>query len=72
MKDEFCITMAAADPSAKEGEKAIVYLGHEKEEHVLCTLVAGSVDQSRLDIQLTEGEQISLRTDGSYKVHLTG
>lgn len=64
--------MAAADPSAKPGEKAVVYLGHEKEEHVLCTLVAGKVDQSRLELQLTEGENISLRTEGSFKVHLTG
>jgi len=72
VKDEFCITMAAVDPSAKPGEKAIVYLGHEKEEHVLCTLVAGSVDQCRLDLQFTEGETISLRTESSYKVHLTG
>jgi hypothetical protein len=41
-------------------------------QHVLCTLVAGAVDQSRLEIQLTEGENISLRCEGAYKVHLTG
>jgi len=72
VNDEFTITMAAADPEAKVGTRGSVYIENEKGEHVVCTLTVGTTDQVRLDLEMTEGEEITLWTAGNFKVHLTG
>ena len=43
-----------------------------KSQYVLCNLQAGKVLQQPLNLNFTEGEEVSLFVEGEGEVHLTG
>ncbi|ORY94650.1 hypothetical protein BCR43DRAFT_564924 [Syncephalastrum racemosum] len=68
---EFRITMAALhDPGAKG--RSTVYVSVNGQEYVLCSLIAGKVEQQQLDTLFIVDEEVSLLVKGDYPVHLTG
>ena len=43
-----------------------------KAQFALCTLQAGRIPQQPLDLNFTEGEEVTFFTEGNGDVHLTG
>ncbi|XP_021345924.1 46 kDa FK506-binding nuclear protein-like isoform X1 [Mizuhopecten yessoensis] len=73
----FHISMAALEPSAASNGKlskqpVSVMIQHDKAEFMLCTLEQGRVYQQTLDLNFTEGEEVTFFLNGTGIVHLTG
>ncbi|XP_046581557.1 46 kDa FK506-binding nuclear protein-like [Haliotis rubra] len=72
----FHISMAALEsgtdtPKTKEKHVAVM-IQHEKAEFVMCTLEFGRLYQQPLDLNFTEGEEVTFFLNGTGIVHLTG
>ncbi|XP_069137290.1 46 kDa FK506-binding nuclear protein-like isoform X2 [Argopecten irradians] len=71
----FHISMAALEPSTdgKPSKQPVsVMIQHDKAEFMLCTLEQGRVYQQTLDLNFTEGEEVTFFLNGTGIVHLTG
>merc|ERR1711962_1474141 len=67
------MSMAALEPSASLKEPVSVMLHHEKNEYLLCTLEQPHCRQQPLELEFTEGENITLTTvGGTGVIHLSG
>ncbi|XP_071109786.1 46 kDa FK506-binding nuclear protein-like [Haliotis cracherodii] len=72
----FHISMAALEsgtetPKTKEKHVSVM-IQHEKAEFVMCTLEFGRLYQQPLDLNFTEGEEVTFFLNGTGIVHLTG
>ncbi|KAJ3299185.1 peptidylprolyl isomerase fpr4 [Borealophlyctis nickersoniae] len=70
----FRITHACLDADAPTtGERVTISVTFKGREFVLCTLIPGRIEQTRLDIAFVEGEEITISSSGGdYTVDLTG
>lgn len=73
----FHISMAALEPLVrkedyKDNSYVSLMLQHDKAEFMLCTLEQGRVLQVPLDLNFTEGEEITFTLNGKGCVHLSG
>ncbi|KAK2162090.1 hypothetical protein LSH36_104g03074 [Paralvinella palmiformis] len=73
----FHISMAALETTGRKAEgKADSYISvmiqHDKAEFLLCTLRHGHLLQQPLDLNFTEGEEVTFFLNGKGVVHLTG
>lgn len=63
--------MAALDEECQPGRSSVRVTVDEK-TFVLCSLIAGQVEQQSLDLVFTEGEEITFTVSGENAVHLSG
>ncbi|ELT92262.1 hypothetical protein CAPTEDRAFT_220209 [Capitella teleta] len=68
----FHVSMAALEPSSAKPEAVSVMVQHDKAEFLICTLQKGSLFQQPLDLNFTEGEELTFFLNGKGVVHLTG
>merc|ERR1712025_475048 len=66
----FHISMAALE--ANGTAPAPIMVAHDKSEYLLCTLEAPHTRQQNLDLNFTEGEEVTFFHTGKGVVHLTG
>ncbi|KAF9961287.1 peptidylprolyl isomerase fpr4 [Mortierella alpina] len=69
--NSFKLTMAALDEETRPGRSS-VRVSVDGRPYVLCSLIAGNVDQQPLDLVFTEGEEITISVSGDNVVHLSG
>ncbi|KAI1315173.1 peptidylprolyl isomerase fpr4 [Mortierella claussenii] len=69
--NSFKLSMAALDEEAKPGRSSI-RVAVDKKTFILCSLIAGQVEQQNLDLVFTEGEEITFSVSGDNAVHLSG
>ncbi|KAF9090711.1 peptidylprolyl isomerase fpr4 [Mortierella sp. AD031] len=67
----FKVSMAALDEQTKPGRTS-VRVSVDKKSLVLCSLTSGKVDQQKVDLIFTEGEEITFSVTGDNIVHLSG
>ncbi|KAK6178949.1 hypothetical protein SNE40_011420 [Patella caerulea] len=77
VETSFHISMAALEQSTDElpkGKRSVsLWIQHEKAEFLLCTLEHNRIMQQPLDLNFTEGEEITLFTTGcNGSIHLSG
>jgi FK506-binding nuclear protein len=76
VENSFHISMAALEPAVDKvgGADRFVSLmiQHEKAEFLLCTLEHGKLHQQPMDLNFTEGEEVTFFLNGKGVVHLTG
>ncbi|XP_072038984.1 uncharacterized protein [Amphiura filiformis] len=79
VEESFHVSMAAMETrdhvAESGGEKTgvvQVIVKHEKAEFLVCSLFYGTVFQQPLDLNFTEGEEVTFFTEGRGIVHLTG
>ncbi|XP_074650045.1 46 kDa FK506-binding nuclear protein-like [Tubulanus polymorphus] len=66
------ISMAALEYDPDMKGAVSVMIQHEKAEFLLCTLQHGKLQQQTLDLNFTEGEEVTFFTKGTGNVHLSG
>ncbi|XP_071499273.1 46 kDa FK506-binding nuclear protein-like [Diadema antillarum] len=76
VEQSFHVSMAALDTREKSGITQLL-VRHEKAEFLLCTLIYGDKHpfpcfQQQLNLNLSEGSEISFYTEGKGTIHLTG
>ncbi|KAF8938011.1 peptidylprolyl isomerase fpr4 [Dissophora ornata] len=71
VEESFKLSMAALDETTKPGRSS-VRVTVDKKTFVLCSLIAGKVEQQTLDLVFTEGESITFSVSGENSVHLSG
>ncbi|KAJ8039812.1 46 kDa FK506-binding nuclear protein [Holothuria leucospilota] len=76
VEDSFHVSMAALelddDYKSKSRPPIRVMVQHDKKDFLLCSLLYGTLIQQQLDLDFTEGEQVTFFLEGSGVVHLTG
>ncbi|XP_013410702.1 46 kDa FK506-binding nuclear protein isoform X2 [Lingula anatina] len=80
VEHSFHISMAALEPASTaeiitqgdKNPKVSVMIQHEKAEFLLCTLDHKHTYQQSLDLNFTEGEEVTFFLNGNGVVHLTG
>ncbi|KAF9110707.1 peptidylprolyl isomerase fpr4 [Mortierella sp. AM989] len=71
VENSFKLSMAALDETTKGG-RSCVRVAVDKKTFILCSLIAGKVEQQTLDLVFTEGESITFSVSGENSVHLSG
>ncbi|XP_072167047.1 46 kDa FK506-binding nuclear protein-like isoform X2 [Diadema setosum] len=76
VEQSFHVSMAALDTREKSGITQLL-VRHEKAEFLLCTLIYGDKHpfpcfQQQLNLNLSEGSEISFYSEGKGTIHLTG
>ncbi|KAK3815298.1 MAG: hypothetical protein J3Q66DRAFT_314478 [Benniella sp.] len=69
--NSFKLSMAALDEECKPGRSSIRVTVDNK-TFILCSLIAGQIEQQNLDLVFTEGEEITFSVSGDNAVHLSG
>ncbi|XP_038068887.1 uncharacterized protein LOC119738192 isoform X2 [Patiria miniata] len=78
VEESFHVSMVALDTrdvaitEREQGKLTQLMVQHEKAEFLVCTLCYGTVFQQSLDLNLTEGEEVTFFTEGRGTLHLTG
>lgn len=68
----FHISLAALDSTSSQGGATQVFLSHEDQKFLICTLRKDTCEQATLDLNFAEGEEISFYSQGSGNVSLSG
>ncbi|GJJ78632.1 FK506-binding nuclear protein [Entomortierella parvispora] len=69
--NSFKLSMAALDEETTPGRTSI-RVSVDKKTFILCSLIAGQIEQQNLDLVFTEGEEITFSVSGKNAVHLSG
>ncbi|XP_057307786.1 46 kDa FK506-binding nuclear protein-like [Hydractinia symbiolongicarpus] len=72
LQRSFHVTMAALGFEPVTSEPVAVVVDVNKAQFVLCTLQADKIPQQTLNLNFTEGEEVSFSIEGDGEVHLTG
>ncbi|VDH98762.1 FK506-binding nuclear protein [Mytilus galloprovincialis] len=74
VESSFHLSMAALEPSKGKSDTLVsIMIQHEKAEFMLCTLQHGKTYQQPLDLNFTEGEEVTFfLTNDKSVVHLSG
>ncbi|XP_052098186.1 46 kDa FK506-binding nuclear protein-like [Mytilus californianus] len=74
VESSFHLSMAALEPSKGKSDNLVsIMIQHEKAEFMLCTLQHGKTYQQPLDLNFTEGEEVTFfLTNDKSVVHLSG
>lgn len=72
LQRSFYVTMAALGFEPVTSEPVAVVVDVNKAQFVLCTLQADKIPQQTLNLNFTEGEEVSFSIEGDGEVHLTG
>ncbi|CAD7084269.1 unnamed protein product [Hermetia illucens] len=68
----FHVSQAALDITNSSDEPVQVILTWDKSNYILCTLRKGKTEQVPLDLNFSEGDEISFTAQGGGNVHLAG
>ncbi|OMJ15974.1 FK506-binding protein 4 [Smittium culicis] len=68
----FRVSNAALGPDSSSQSKTCLIVSVDDKKFVLCSLIPEKIEQAKIDLVISEGEQVTFESTGDNEIHLVG